>query len=317
MFWAGYHEQFITAFIFAVGVAIVLALGVWVLGVALYRKLTRKPAPKRFRWVRRMVLVLAAVGLVCIAYGYFIEPNWLEVTHVRLPMAKLAPGAEPIRIVHISDLHCGVKARLEEKLPRIIADLKPDLIAFTGDAANSEIGLERFHRCMTRLSAIAPTFAVQGNWDLGRGLGRDFADTGGTELVGQVVRKNLRGTEVYLVGAINDRWDKVEQALATVPPSALCIVLYHYPDEIYRASAAGVDLYLAGHTHGGQVTIPFYGALITLSAYGKRFEGGLYPVGKTYLYVNRGIGMEGGHVPRVRFCARPEVTVIELVPPSR
>ncbi|MEJ2705392.1 MAG: hypothetical protein P8Z79_23375, partial [Sedimentisphaerales bacterium] len=75
-----------------------------------------------------------------------------------------------------------------------------------------------------------------------------------------------------------------------------------------------VDLYLAGHTHGGQVALPFYGALVTLSEYGKEYESGKYQVGTTTLYVNRGIGMEGGPVPRVRFWARPEITVFEVMP---
>jgi predicted MPP superfamily phosphohydrolase len=69
-----------------------------------------------------------------------------------------------------------------------------------------------------------------------------------------------------------------------------------------------------GHTHGGQIALPLYGALITFSKYVKRYEAGLYREGETWLYVNRGIGMEGGPVPRVRFWARPEVTVIEISP---
>ena len=64
----------------------------------------------------------------------------------------------------------------------------------------------------------------------------------------------------------------------------------------------------------GQIALPFYGAMVTLSRHGKRFECGLHRVDSTYLYVNRGIGMEGGRAPRVRFLARPEITVIELAP---
>jgi predicted MPP superfamily phosphohydrolase len=70
----------------------------------------------------------------------------------------------------------------------------------------------------------------------------------------------------------------------------------------------------AGHIHGGQVALPFYGALVTLSRTGKTYESGLYRVGGTWLHVSRGLGMEGGHIPRVRFWARPEVTVIEAYP---
>jgi len=91
------------------------------------------------------------------------------------------------------------------------------------------------------------------------------------------------------------------------------IFLYHYPDAIYGL-AGRADLYLCGHTHGGQVALPFYGALITLSKYGKRFEGGRYEVGGTTMYVTRGVGMEGYHTPPIRFLAPPEVVFIELAP---
>jgi hypothetical protein len=92
------------------------------------------------------------------------------------------------------------------------------------------------------------------------------------------------------------------------------VFIYHYPDVIYDAAARQIDLCCVGHTHGGQVALPFYGAVVTRSKLGKRFEAGLYRVQDTWLYVNRGIGMEGKAAPRVRFCARPEVTVIDLVP---
>jgi predicted MPP superfamily phosphohydrolase len=92
------------------------------------------------------------------------------------------------------------------------------------------------------------------------------------------------------------------------------LFLYHFPDAVEEASAANIDLYLAGHTHGGQVRLPFYGALITFSRYDKRYEAGLYRLGAATMYVNRGIGMEGGKAPRVRFLDRPEITVIDVAP---
>ena len=92
------------------------------------------------------------------------------------------------------------------------------------------------------------------------------------------------------------------------------MLLYHYPDMIEEAAGPKLDLYLCGHTHGGQVALPLYGAMITLARHGKKYESGRYTVGGTTLYVNRGIGMEGGRVPRVRFCARPEITVLDIVP---
>ena len=81
-----------------------------------------------------------------------------------------------------------------------------------------------------------------------------------------------------------------------------------------EADQARVDLFCAGHVHGGQVGLPLYGALVTLSRHGKRYEAGLYQAGPMRMYVSRGIGMEGGSAPRVRFCSRPEIAVIEAVP---
>jgi hypothetical protein len=75
-----------------------------------------------------------------------------------------------------------------------------------------------------------------------------------------------------------------------------------------------VDLYLSGHTHGGQIALPLYGAIITLSKFGKKYESGMYTVGDTILYVNRGIGFEPRPAPPIRFCARPEITVFDIAP---
>jgi predicted MPP superfamily phosphohydrolase len=96
-------------------------------------------------------------------------------------------------------------------------------------------------------------------------------------------------------------------------PGAFTILLQHSPDLMADAVRERFDLYLAGHTHGGQIALPFYGALITYSRYGKKYEAGLYHEGSTTLYVNRGIGFAHQPMPEARFLARPEVTVIELL----
>ena len=92
------------------------------------------------------------------------------------------------------------------------------------------------------------------------------------------------------------------------------LFLYHNTDLMDYFDGVPIDLYLCGHTHGGQVALPFYGALTTLSRHGKKYEAGLYRQEHIQLYVNRGIGMEGGRSPRVRFLARPEITVFDIGP---
>jgi len=275
-----------------------------------------KPARATLR-AERAVLALAGVGLACFAYGYFVEPFWPQVTRVRIESAKLAGASRPLRVVHISDLHCDPRPRLEERLPDIVAAERPDLIVFTGDSVNSPQGLPVLRKLLPRLAQIAQTFDVRGNWDIGYGGGELFGGTGVRELNGEAVRVEAAGTSLWVAGAPFGSTDKIRDALKVVPPGAFTILLYHTPDEILDVAATGrVDLYCAGHTHGGQVALPFYGALVTLSKFGKRYESGLHRERDTWLYVNRGIGMEGGPAPRVRFLARPEVTVIELAPPA-
>jgi predicted MPP superfamily phosphohydrolase len=276
------------------------------------RALLHRTIGRRLRWARRVVLSLAALGAICFAYAWRIEPYRLEVTHTRVATAKLTRS---VRIVQISDVHSDPDRRLEDRLPEVIAGEHPDVIVFTGDAINAPDGLDNFRTLMKQLAAIAPTYAVRGNWDVWFSSKLDlFGGTGAVELTSVAVRAPVPGAEVWIAGVPVDSEREIPHVLATVPASALSVLLFHYPDEIMQASALGVDLYLAGHTHGGQVALPWYGALITYSKFDKRFEAGRYQVGPTTLYVSRGIGMEGRSAPRIRFCARPEVSVIDLVP---
>lgn len=305
--------------LFVCAVAAVYLLAACALARVLLRRAGRMVKPSRATLrAERAVLALAAVGLVCFAYGYFVEPFWPEVTHVRVESAKLAGATRPLRVVHISDLHCDPRPRLEERLPDIVAAERPDLIVFTGDSINSPEGLPVLRKLLPRLAALAPTFAVRGNWDVGYWGGEElFGGTGVRELNGGAARVEAAGTSVWVAGAAYASADKIADALKGVPPGAFTILLYHTPDEILDVAATHrVDLYCAGHTHGGQVALPVYGALVTLSKFGKRYESGLHREGDTWLYVNRGLGMEGDPAPRVRFFARPEVTVIELAPPA-
>ena len=272
------------------------------------------PPSRRFVWASRIVFGLALAGILLVAYS-FIEPYWLEVTHVRIPSAKLARGTGPIRIAQISDLHCDSFARLEDRLPDVIAREKPDLIVFTGDALNSPAGLPIFKRCMAQLPPIAPTFAVLGNWDVNHARKLDlFGGTGVRVLDGEVAPLRLHGVDIRLGGApVWEYWFS-DFLFGAMPPNAFTIFLYHIPIGAAHAARDNVDLVLAGHTHGGQVVIPFYGSAASFARIEEKYLAGLYQIGRTRLYVNRGIGMEGGWWPRIRFGSRPEVTILDIVP---
>jgi hypothetical protein len=103
--------------------------------------------------------------------------------------------------------------------------------------------------------------------------------------------------------------DRPTQAGAHTP---FTLLLYHSPDLMPEAVESGVDLYLCGHTHGGQIRLPLLGALFTSSDFGKRYEMGRYEKDGTTLYVSRGMGMEGLGAPRARFLAPPEIILWTL-----
>ncbi len=299
-------------------IIIVFVLAIW----GIFRetvegfKVIEKETNKVLLWIRRTMILLAGVGLLCFGYAAFIEPYWIEVRQVEVKSSKIRDGSKPIRVVHISDIHSEEYVGLEESLPLLIAEQKPDLIVFSGDSLNSKSGLGVFRSFLTKVSEIAPTFVVRGNWDVWYWNTEDlFGGLNVKELNGKAEKLEVRGIPVWIAGIYVGSEGKLIQSLNGIPKNDLSIFVTHYPDLIENSEIKEFepDLYCAGHTHGGQVAMPIYGALVTFSKLGKKYEGGTYQVGKTTLNVNRGIGMEGGITPRVRFWARPEVTVIDIV----
>ncbi len=254
---------------------------------------------------------LAISGIFCMAYGYFIEPYWIETKTVVIYTEKLQNTR--FRVIHISDLHCDPVVRAEDSLVKKISDLKPDIVLFTGDCINSPEGLKVFQDTMARIEAPYGKYAVLGNWDISWTYLDRFAGTGFRVLNHEDISCTKGGESIKILG-ISQYAPAFPQKFSSLSKD-FRIFLYHLPDLIEEIGNAPVSLYLCGHTHGGQIALPFYGALITLAAHGKKYESGLYTVGNSMLYVNRGIGMEGGgYVPRVRFWSRPEITVFEILP---
>jgi len=272
--------------------------------------LHRRGQSRRFAQKEKMFLTAVGFGnvvfVLLLAYGWFWEAHWVErvdvVVHTRV--------THPVRIVHLSDLHLEGFGRREARALEIVRSAKPDLILLTGDYVSKETGhtyKEEVKRFFSQLEAPFGVYAVPGNWD---GDARALVEgTPVALLTGETARSEIRGINVSITGGWYDM----------PPPTAdssadLTIYLQHSPDYLAEASDAGYDLYLAGHTHGGQVRIPGFGAVVTLSRFWKKYEAGLYREGRAHLYVNRGLGLEGGWAPRVRLFCRPEVTVIDLLP---
>jgi predicted MPP superfamily phosphohydrolase len=146
-----------------------------------------------------------------------------------------------------------------------------------------------------------------------------FADLPITWLQDEVYEHQVNGQAVQLIGLRCSRErerdaPRLRHLLGDGPAERFTLLLYHSPDLMPEAVEMAVDLYLCGHTHGGQIRLPLLGALITASDFGKRYEMGRYEEGSTTLYVSRGLGMEGLGAPRARFLAPPEIVIWTLRP---
>jgi predicted MPP superfamily phosphohydrolase len=256
---------------------------------------------------------LAVAGILCMLYGYFIEPHWIQVNATTIHTPKLRTTG--FRIVQISDLHCDSKPHNEEQAVRIINELKPDIVVVTGDYLNRDSARPRLQAMLRRLEAPLGKFAIRGSFEAHDGFDLSLLDdTGFRWLEHDTATVNKGDDAINISGLSLDQPRAYRDLLQGVGRDRFNVFLFHTPDLIEDIRGLGVDLYLCGHTHGGQVALPVYGALITLSEFGKKYESGRYDVDGTMLYVNRGMGMERLPAPQVRFCARPEIAVFDIVP---
>ncbi len=270
-----------------------------------------------------LALFFEAAGTLLVVYAFWIEPHTIRVTGQKLRTPKLKRGA-PIRILHLGDLHIERITGRERMLNRLVKELKPDLILFTGDILNlsyleDPTAQEQARQIMGEWQADCGVYAVTGSPAV------DRQDTFG-EIVdglplhwlrGEEKTVEVKGQNIHLLGltCTHKPFEDAPQLekLTAEGGGGFTILLYHSPDLAPNAAQTGkVDLQLSGHTHGGQVRLPLVGALFAGSLYGKRFEAGRYQVGPMTLYVTRGIGMEGKAAPRVRFLCPPEVILWEI-----
>jgi len=276
-------------------------------------------------------LLAQIIGTALVIYGFWIEPHRLGLTRQTLRSAKLKPGA-PLRLLHVGDLHVERFTDRERKLIELARSTAPDVILFSGDFLSLSYlrdpeAWEAARTVLRELHAPLGVFVVSGSPAV------DLPDVVPQLLDGLANLRWLRDEKVTLrrggnafdiVGltCTHKPFEDEPRLLSILVPtsdgsgdgdqSRFTILLYHSPDLAPEAAGAGVDLQLSGHTHGGQVRLPFYGALYAGSLYGKKYEAGRIQEAKMTLYVTRGLGMEGKGAPRVRFLCPPEITLWEI-----
>ena len=267
-------------------------------------------------------LVAQVIGVLLVIYAFWIEPLRLTLSHQILVSPKLQGS---LRILHLGDLHLERITRRELKLNQMIKQLHPDLILFSGDILNlsyleDPTAIEQAREIISKWNAPQGTFFVSGSEavDLQHVFPDLVANPAVTWLDNQTATIQTGTDLINIIGVTCTHKPfldaPVVEKLVEPHQDQFNVLLYHSPDLAPNAARLGIDLQLSGHTHGGQVRLPFFGALFTASLYGRKFSSGRYQIKNLILYITRGIGMEGQAAPRVRFLCPPEIILWEIGP---
>jgi len=256
-------------------------------------------------------------GLVVCGYGILVRRRWLRVVERDVPVPGLDPRFDGLRIAQLSDLHVGTLTPKSWGLAwsRAANGCAPDLAVVTGDMITS--GTD-YHgdvaEVIGALRAKLGVFASMGNHDY-------FGE--GEPLISLLRERNVRvlrnegvvidrGGATLWLAAIDDTWtrrDDLARALRDRPPGAMAVLLAHDPDRFDQAADAGVEVVLSGHTHGGQIAVPFAARALGLANFAHRYRLGFYRRGRSTLHVSPGLGTTG---TPLRLGVAPEVTILVL-----
>ena len=300
------------------------------------------PNITRRTFLKRLLWASAIAGAGGGVYSTLIEPRFAHVQRVPVVIRGLPTALNGLTIAHLTDLHRS-RVVSAEYLSECIATanaLAPDLMVFTGDyltdhhhhprnqlrrlaqsswqslfkdtAPSAEL-LHNCAQCMSQARAKYGVFASLGNhdnWYGGDAVARAIESVGIPVLrnASQTIRIN---NEPLAIVGLGDYWTAgvdVVTAFRNVN-TPFSLVLMHNPDSFEDWWWKGSHLILSGHTHGGQVVIPFFGPPLVPSQYGQKYAHGLFVRGDTQMYVNRGIGMIA---PPLRFNCPPEIALLEL-----
>jgi predicted MPP superfamily phosphohydrolase len=280
----------------------------------------------RRQFLKKALIGAAGLGVAAsVVDGFLLEPHAPVVEKIKIQLPRLPKAFHGFRIVQISDMHYGPyagKAQVERAVQLALA-LKPDLTILTGDFVSHPLfqrngieGAKHAEPCAQVLQQITATqvVSVLGNHDYWNDADfvADALDSHGLHVLrNESLPLERDGQRIWIVGVddVYEGANDLDKALRGIPLTETKIVAVHEPDFADELARHAVDLQLSGHSHGGQVRIPGYGAPI-LPRLGRKYSMGLNRVGNLQVYTNRGIGVV---TPPVRLNCPPEVTLVTLV----
>ena len=229
---------------------------------------------------------------------------------------RLPAAFDGYKILHVSDLHIDGRPLLTEKLGQLLGKLDADVCLITGDYRFEDEGpcegiYPEMRKLFPSLARRDGVFSILGNHDLSE-IAFALQDIGMRVLVNESAEIRRGNESIWVVGLddpFDYKCDDLPGALANVPAEAFKVLLVHTPELYQSASDSGVDLYLCGHTHAGQIRFPIVGSIRNNAACPKEYAYGPWRHGSMQAYTSAGAGCSG--LP-IRYNCPPEVTLIEL-----
>lgn len=274
----------------------------------------------------KVVLVLGLLPAPIGLYASHVEPFWLRTDRATVPNLEVQTS---LRIGVLSDFQTPSVGDYERDALDTLLSQNPQLVLVPGDlfqvssAEEFELVAEQFAAVLARLDAEAGrVVVVEGDTDDVARLQRLAAGTDVIVLADSVTQVLIDDQRVRIGGLTLDADPTLQQRvideLVAADAGVVSILLTHRPDPVLALpESSGVDLVVAGHTHGGQVSVPFLGPPVTLTSVPREVAaGGLHAVNGNTIYVSTGVGRERHRAPQLRFGVRPSVGIIMLVNPN-